>query len=154
MTNVVYLNDKCLIMKKSKKIENKVEEPLVSFQKSIRVIPTTKEYTYSDFKKMADTIPFTQAEWATFLHISERTLQRYAKANSSFASINAERALQINKVIKEGKNTFGSVEKFYEWLKSSPQMLEGKLTIQSLTSYDGIESVLKQLGRIQHGILA
>lgn len=141
-------------MKKTKKIEPKVEEPLVRFQKSSRAIPTSKEYTYSDFKKMADTIPFTQAEWASILHISERTLQRYAKSNSSFASINAERAMQINKLIKEGKNTFGSIDKFYEWLKSSPHMLEGKLTMNSLNSYDGIESILVQLGRIQHGILA
>jgi hypothetical protein len=33
-------------------------------------------------------------------------------------------------------------------------MLEGNLSINSLTSYEGIEKVLTQLSRIQHGLFA
>ena len=133
---------------------NKAEETAPIFAKNIKIFPLVKEFTYSEFKKIADKAPFTQAEWATILHLSERTLQRYAKNNGSFAAINAERALQIAKVLKEAKITFGSAEKFYGWLKRNPFMLEGNLSFNSLTSYDGIEKVLTQLGRIQHGILA
>lgn len=131
-----------------------VSEPHVPMIKSIKVIPSLKEFTYSEFKKIADKAPFTQAEWAAMLHVSERTLQRYAKGNGSFASINAERAIQIDKVLKEGKITFGSVEKFYNWIKREPYMLEGNLSLESLTTYDGIEKVLTQLHRIQHGLFA
>ena len=113
-----------------------------------------KDFTYNEFKKIADRSPFTQAEWASILHISERTLQRYAKSNSTFAPINAERALQVARVLKEGEFTFGKTENFYNWLKREPYMLEGNLSFDSLTSYEGIQQVLTQLGRIQHGILA
>ena len=131
----------------------KVQEPIPVYR-SVKALPQVKDFTYSEFKKIADKAPFTQAEWAAILHISERTLQRYAKDNSKFAAINAERALQIDKVLKEGKITFGKVENFYNWLKRNPYMLEGNLSFDSLTTYNGIEKVLTQLGRIQHGLFA
>ncbi len=116
--------------------------------------PVVKDFVYSEFKKIADKVPFTQAEWASILHISERTLQRYAKSNGAFAPINAERALQIAHVIQEGKKAFGKTDLFYTWLKTNPAMAEGQLSIESLQSAQGIQMVLTQLGRIQYGILA
>lgn len=132
----------------------KAEEPEVVYNRTVKIIPSVKNLTYNEFKKIADKTPFTQAEWASILHVSERTLQRYAKNNGSFAPINAERALQIAQVITEGKKTFGKTELFYNWLKRKPLMLEGPLSLESLTTAYGIQLVLTQLGRIQHGILA
>jgi len=148
-------------MKKKEKITSykanasvsKLDEPMPVYR-SVKVLPQVKDFTYSEFKKIADKTPFTQAEWASILHVSERTLQRYAKNNGSFAPINAERALQIDKVLKEAKITFGKVENFYNWLKREPYMLEGNLSFNSLTTYEGIQNVLTQLGRIQHGLFA
>ncbi|MEJ7627066.1 MAG: antitoxin Xre-like helix-turn-helix domain-containing protein [Ferruginibacter sp.] len=122
--------------------------------KKTMVSPQLKDFVYSEFRKIADKTPFTQIEWAAMLHISERTLQRYAKANGAFAPINAERAMQIANVIAEGKKTFGKTEIFYNWLKSNPVMAEGSLSLESLHSASGIQQVLTQLGRIQYGILA
>ena len=132
----------------------KTEEPEVIYNRTVKIIPLLKNFTYSEFKKIADKTPFTQAEWSLLLHVSERTLQRYAKNNGSFAPINAERALQIAQVIDEGKKTFGKTVLFYNWLKRNPLMLEGSLSLKSLTTASGIQLVLIQLGRIQHGILA
>jgi putative toxin-antitoxin system antitoxin component (TIGR02293 family) len=139
---------------KQKEVITKTEEPMPVYSRSVKVIPTLKDFTYNEFKKISDKTPFTQAEWASMLHVSERTLQRYAKNNSSFAPINAERAMQINNVIKRGKEVFGSVDKFYEWIKRNPYMLEGNLSLASLTTAEGINNVLTQLGRIEHGLFA
>ena len=117
-------------------------------------MPELAEFTWEAFQKLASKTPFTQAEWAGILHVSERTLQRYAKNNGSFAPINAERALLVKELVKEGVSTFGNAEKFYSWLKQKPAMLEGNLSIESLGTYEGIQKVRTQLGRIQHGILA
>ncbi|MEN9569060.1 MAG: hypothetical protein RL172_291 [Bacteroidota bacterium] len=133
---------------------SKVEEPVPIFSKPLKIVAALKDFTYTEFKKIADKTPFTQAEWAAMLHISERTLQRYAKNNGSFAPINAERAMQIDTVIKRGKEVFGDINKFYNWLKNNPIMLEGQLSFESLTSAHGINMVLTQLGRLEHGILA
>ena len=125
-----------------------------SVYRSIKALPVVKDFTYNEFKKIADKAPFTQAEWAALLHVSERTLQRYAKDNSTFAPINAERALQVAKVLKEGEFTFGNTNLFYSWIKRNPYMLEGNLSFDSLTTIEGIQKIMTQLGRIQHGILA
>jgi len=138
---------------KPKTRSNVVQEPAPIY-KTVRALPRLKDFTYSEFKKIADKTPFTQAEWSAMLHVSERTLQRYAKGNGNFAPINAERALQIANVVAEGKKTFGKVEMFYNWLKKKPLMLEGELSLASLTTSHGIQMVLTQLVRIQHGILA
>ena len=132
---------------------SKVSEPLALY-KSIKIIPQVKDFTYEEFKKTADKVPFTQAEWAAILHVSERTLQRYAKSNGRFAPINAERFHQINHVLARGKKILGKTAWFYEWIHSNPPTLEGDLSFNSLTSFDGIQKILTQLGRIEHGILA
>jgi uncharacterized protein (DUF2384 family) len=164
-TNVVYCDVKCRAMKKNtpkkkavtynqKDNLGKAEEPIAPYYRSVKAIPAVKDFTYADFKKIADKIPFTQAEWAAILHVSERTLQRYAKNNGSFAPINTQRALQIAKIIEMGKITFGSFDTFYSWIKRNPYLLEGNLSFESLTTAEGIEKVLTQLHRIQHGLFA
>ncbi len=139
---------------KQKDIDNSVNDPKAIYNRSVRVIPAVKDFSYFEFKKIAQNTPFTQAEWAAMLQVSERTLQRYAKNNGSFAPINAERAIQIANVINEGIKTFGNVEMFYNWIKRNPYMIEGNLSFESLTTYEGIGKVRTQLGRIQQGLFA
>ena len=163
MTYIWVTNDE--IMEKNKKITKtplykaahkttKAEEPEAVFSKTVKVIPSVKNFTWSEFKKIADKTPFTQAEWAAMLMVSERTLQRYAKNNGSFAPINAERFVHISQALSRGKNVFGSIDAFYQWIHSNPPMLEGELSFSSLTSFEGIQKVLTQIGRIEHGILS
>ncbi|MBN8835336.1 MAG: hypothetical protein ABS68_11635 [Niastella sp. SCN 39-18] len=117
-----------------------------------RTLPDLKDFSYHDFKRIADKVNFTQAEWSAILHLSERTLQRYAKSNNNFAPMNAERALQMAALLKKGKEVLGSEEKFYQWLKREPYSLEGNLSMESLTTAAGITQVFTQLGRIEHGL--
>ena len=136
--------------KKSPASVSKVEEPLAIYGFS----KLTKDFTFNDFKKIAAKTDFTQKEWSELLHISERTLQRYSKDNSPFNFSVTDRILQIDKVIKRGYEVFGSYEKFLLWIRDNPYMLEGRLSLHSLSSFEGINKVLIQLGRIEHGILA
>ena len=155
--------DKWHVMKKIKNVvpkKTEANEPknimneAFSIYGNLKTENKLKDFTYNNFRKVADKVPFTQAEWANILHVSERTLQRYSKANQSFAPINAERIVLIEKVLQEAKITFGSLDKFYDWLKREPYMIEGNLSVQSLSTFEGIQNVLTQLGRIQHGIFA
>ena len=124
---------------------SKAEEPLPVYR-SVKALPQVKDFTYSEFKKIADKTPFTQAEWASILHVSERTLQRYAKNNGSFAPINAERAVQIEKVIKEGKVPD-------DWNKSwMVNVYKGKGDALECGSYRGIKLLdMKVLERVIEG---
>lgn len=114
----------------------------------------TKDFTYNNFKKIAAKTDFTQKEWSDILHISERTLQRYSKDNTTFNFSVTDRILQIDKVLHRGEEVFGSYEKFLQWLRNDPYMLEGRLSFNALASFEGINNILTQLGRIEHGIFA
>ena len=144
---------------KNKKYKNtsiepmKAEEPEVAYGIS-KQIKITEDITFNDFKKIADKTDFTQKEWSDILHISERTLQRYSKENTVFGFSVADRILQINKVFERGLEVFGSYAKFNLWLRGNPYMLEGRLSLHSLASIEGINNILTQIGRIEHGILA
>jgi putative toxin-antitoxin system antitoxin component (TIGR02293 family) len=132
---------------------SKVEEPLTLLSNNKNTL-LLQDFTFKDFKKIADRVPLSQKEWSDLLHISERTLQRYSKDNGSFNFSVTDRILQIEKVIKKGIEVFGSSEKFMQWLKDRPSMLEGGLSLQSLSSFEGINRILTQLSRIEYGILA
>lgn len=146
-------------MKKNKKYTEKEEKPMMAEEPMAiyelkKNVPSLKNFTFNDFKKIADKVDFTQKEWSDILHISERTLQRYAHDNGFFNTGVTDRILQINKVFERGKEVFGSYERFNLWLRDSPYMLEGRLSIHSLASFEGINLVLTQIGRIEHGIFA
>jgi len=146
-------------MKKNKKYTEKEEKPMMAEEPMAiyelkKNVPSLKNFTFNDFKKIADKVDFTQKEWSDILHISERTLQRYAHNNGFFNTGVIDRILQINKVFERGKEVFGSYERFNLWLRDSPYMLEGRLSIHSLASFEGINLVLTQIGRIEHGIFA
>ncbi|CAN5347103.1 hypothetical protein BH20BAC1_BH20BAC1_20650 [soil metagenome] len=140
--------------KQNKKPENnKLEEPAVEWD-TARPVHLTKEFSFNEFKKIADKLNFTQKEWADILHISERTLQRYARDNSTFNFSVIDRILLVDKIIKRGKAVFGTADQFIAWLRSNPTSIEGRLGLGALASFDGATKILNQLGRIEHGILA
>ncbi|MGN6534075.1 MAG: type II RES/Xre toxin-antitoxin system antitoxin [Ginsengibacter sp.] len=146
-------------MKKIKKYNEKEEKPMMAEEPMAvynlkKNIPSFKNFTFNDFKKIADKVDFTQKEWSDILHISERTLQRYGHDNGFFNTGVIDRILQINKVFERGKEVFGSYERFNLWLRDNPYMLEGRLSIHSLASFEGINLILTQIGRIEHGIFA
>ena len=130
---------------------SKVEEPEAVYQKTFRM-PSVAEFPYRKFEKIAALVPFTQKEWASMLHLSEKTLQRYSKDNKSFEGIYVDRILQIEQLIKLGLETFVSEDALYRWLKKDKQVLGVKLGFESLNSAQGIQDLTDQLGRIQYGV--
>lgn len=113
----------------------------------------TKEFTYTDFKKIADASPFVLKDWAGFLHTSERTLHRYAKENSSFNGLQIERILLFKTLIKVGNQLFGK-EGFGHWMNRKIFSLRFKTPKELLYTHDGVQEVIDVLGRIEHGIVA
>jgi putative toxin-antitoxin system antitoxin component (TIGR02293 family) len=113
---------------------------------------TVADYTYKKLKKITDMVPFTQSEWANMLHLSERTLQRYAKNNSSFEGIYTDRILLLQEMIQLGLETFTDSVAFYQWLKKDKPVLGQNLDFESLYSDRGIQEVIEQIHRIQYGV--
>src|SRR5258705_5961801 len=142
---------------KKKKIYNPahaatlLNEPVLLYP-VIKKLPQQREYTYKKFVSLAAKIPLTLKEWASIIHLSDRTLQRYAKENKPFEGIYADRLLQIEKVINEAAKVFKKPIDFYYWLNEKHIVFNYTLSIESLQTQDGIQMLLDELGRIQQGV--
>ena len=129
----------------------KVNEPIAIYR-SVKILPEVQDFPYKKFEKIANKVPFTQKEWASILHLSEKTLQRYSKDNKSFEGIYVDRILQIEELIKLGLEAFTDANAFYNWLKKDKQVLGDLLTFDSLKNTYGIELLRNQVGRILHTV--
>jgi putative toxin-antitoxin system antitoxin component (TIGR02293 family) len=109
---------------------------------------------YSDFEAMVAFSSFTLPEWSTILHLTSRSLQRYKQQKQTFDPLQSEKIIQIIILFKKGISVFGSKEKFNTWLDSDIVALGGIKPKEVLDSAFGIEWIMDELGRIEHGILA
>lgn len=131
---------------------NKLNEPGAMYR-SVKILHTIQDFSYKKFEKIANKVPFTQKEWASILHLSEKTLQRYSKDNKSFEGIYVDRILKMQELIEMGLDTFTSPEAFYRWLKRDKPMMGILLTFSDLLSGEGIQEHINAIGRMQHGII-
>lgn len=110
--------------------------------------------SFDSFEEILTKYPFTLEEWSSFLHISERTIQRYRKDSKPFDTLQSEKILQITFLYERGVEVFGSQDKFNLWLKT-PSLALGRVQPKELLdNVFGITLLEEELGRIEHGILA
>jgi putative toxin-antitoxin system antitoxin component (TIGR02293 family) len=106
------------------------------------------------FTKLSNHIHFDLEDWSSYLHLSERTIQRYKKENKSFDPLYSERILQIELLYKKGIAVFGIADNFYTWMDTVSLPLGNVKPKNLLDTSFGINSIYDELGRIEHGILA
>jgi len=106
------------------------------------------------FSLFASRSPFSLAEWSSFLHISDRTMQRYKKENGTFDSLQSEKIVEIALLHNKGTSVFGGSQKFNNWLDTENLAL-GKIKPKLLLDNTfGIGLLKDELTRIEYGILA
>lgn len=110
--------------------------------------------SYKDFNQIADDTPFSLTEWANYLQLSERTIQRNQKEKKSFQPIQSERIVELSMLYKYGVEVFGDKHNFNIWLNSKSISLGGGTPKDLLDTTFGMSMVRDELGRIEHGILA
>jgi len=118
----------------------------------IQAIKEGIQFTF--FERLAKNIPFTLREWSSFLHLSERSLQRYKKEKGTFNAVTSEKIIEITMLNKYGIEVFGEQEKFNTWLVTNNVALGGIKPRDLLDSSFGIQFLKDELTRIEHGILA
>ncbi|WP_217220305.1 type II RES/Xre toxin-antitoxin system antitoxin [Mucilaginibacter paludis] len=135
-------------MKTSKRYPNLEEEPL-------EMVTMTREgVAFPYFSKLSDHLHFSFEDWSSFLHLSERTIQRYKKEKKAFDPIYSEKILQIELLYKKGAEVFGDVEKFQTWMDSNIVALGNIKPKDLLDTSFGINMLNDELVRIEHGIFA
>ncbi|WP_082022145.1 antitoxin Xre/MbcA/ParS toxin-binding domain-containing protein [Flavihumibacter sp. ZG627] len=109
---------------------------------------------FHDFENIVGKTPFSMAEWATYLQLSERTIQRNQKEGRPFQPIQSERIVELVMLYNYGVEVFGDKENFNIWLNSKSIALGGKAPKEFLDTMFGVGMIKDELGRIEHGVLA
>ena len=137
-----------------------VHDPMVSYQRTddstvISIMDMIRNgVTFNQFEKVAKRIPFSTTECSNFLHISERTIQRYQAEHKPFEPLQSEKITQLTMLCNYGINVLGSATNFFSWL-NTPSVALGNIAPKSfLDNSFGIDYIKHELGRIEHGVLA
>lgn len=140
-------------------LENIAHEPVLAYNlpknyvnsSNLSVSPISN-FTYKQFLQVANKVPFSLKEWAGFLHLSERTLQRYAQDNSTFSGIYTDRILHLEQLFDLGLEVFKSPQALYNWLVKDKLVFNKTLNASSLQTQQGITDTFNQLGRIVYNV--
>lgn len=108
---------------------------------------------YAIFEQIKFLIPFKDEEWAEFLNISLKSLQRYKNEKDFyFKPIHTEKIIEIAEVASFGREVFDSPEQFQIWLNTASVALGNLKPSELLKDSYGKELVMAELNRIDQGI--
>jgi len=126
------------------------------FQDKMLIIHAIRKgLPYSLFSEIQKITPFSENDWAEFLNISVKTLQRHKKEEDYyFKPIHTEKIIELAEVTQFGKEVFDSADQFYSWLNTPSYALGNLKPAELLKDSYGKELVMGELNRIDHGIFA
>ena len=109
---------------------------------------------FNAFMSIVTKSPFNISEWSAFLHLSERTMQRYKKEKKAFDPIHSEKIVEITLLYKKGVEVFGDTDRFNSWLNSTNIALGNIKPKELLDNTFGISLLKDEISRIEYGVLA
>ena len=102
---------------------------------------------------LAKKLDITVSDLAKYLHISDRTLQRY-KPDKILSTELSDHVLQITRVYTRCLEVFEDKKKASAWLKHPVTAFGNTAPINLLDTSTGIELLLDELTRIEYGVFS
>ena len=97
--------------------------------------------------------PFSDEDWAGFLDISKRSLDRFkAQGDHIFKASHSAKIFEVAEVTRLGKGVFDTVDDFYDWLQVPNFALGNHKPIGLLSNSYGKDLVINELHSIDQGI--
>jgi len=126
------------------------------FQNKMLIIQVIRQgLPYKIFNIIKNISPFTEEDWANYLNISKKSLQRYSNdTNFLFKPIHTEKIIELAEVTNFGKDVFDSTQQFHLWLNTPSYALNNLKPAELISDSYGKELVMAELNRIEHGVFA
>ncbi len=126
------------------------------FKNKMLVVKTIRKgLPFAIFSLIKKITPFSDEDWANYLNLSTKTLQRYKNEQDFlFKPIHTEKILELTEVTNMGVSVFDDLASFHEWLNTTSLALGNHKPAELLQDSYGKELVLAELNRIEHGIFA
>ena len=125
--------------------------PITSLQDLMEI--TRQGLTREAVDLLADVLDLSIGELTKYLHVSERTLQRYKPEQELSAEL-SDRLVQLAKVYAKAVDVFEDEQIAVKWLKQPNRALGDTVPMEYLDNSSGIEIILDELIRIEHGVFA
>ena len=97
---------------------------------------------------------YSKEQFADLFDVSLKTLHRYREEQKKLSAANSELALKIMLLFRKGFVLFGAIDSFKRWLEKPAFGLGGQLPFDLLHTSGGIDLIMDELTRIEHGDLA
>ncbi len=124
-------------------------------EEAVALIYATRQgVTFDFFSQILNYLPIKFSEWSKFLHLSDRTMQRYKKEKKQFEALYAEKILEIALLYQNGQDVFSSKEFFDRWMNTENIALGGGKPKSLLDSNFGISLIKDELIRLEHGVVS
>lgn len=91
---------------------------------------------------------------ADLLDVSYKTVTRYQKEDKKFSPLQSEYILKTIVLFHKGVKVFGNTDSFNRWLDKPAYGLGNFIPRDVITTVTGINFVMDELNRIEHGDLA
>lgn len=91
---------------------------------------------------------------ADLLDVSYKTVTRYQKEDKKFSPLQSEYILKTIVLFHKGVKVFGNTDSFNRWLDKPAYGLGHLVPRNVITTVTGINFVMDELNRIEHGDLA
>ncbi|WP_305045040.1 type II RES/Xre toxin-antitoxin system antitoxin [Geoalkalibacter sp.] len=129
-------------------MKNLGESPLDMVQAVRRGLP------YQSLAKVAEALDLSTNQLAQYLPVTARTLQRYQKEKQKLDRDLSDHLLQIARVFARCREVMEDGDRARRWLQT-PSLPLGQVTpLSLLDTFTGVEMVMDELGRIEHGLVA
>lgn len=133
--------------------------PMMKYESDITdayhiVINANKGLPANSFDDLIRISSGNRETFAQRLNISLKTLDRYKKENKKFDPQMSELILKWIKLYSKGMEIFGNIPSFNRWLEKPCIGLFGKCPEELMSTSGGIELIISELQRIEHGDLA
>jgi putative toxin-antitoxin system antitoxin component (TIGR02293 family) len=106
------------------------------------------------FNDMVTVANYDKDYAAGLLDVSYKTVTRYQKEEKKFSALQSDYILKTIVLFHKGVKVFGNNESFNRWLDKPAYGLGNIIPRSVITTVTGINFVMDELNRIEHGDLA
>jgi putative toxin-antitoxin system antitoxin component (TIGR02293 family) len=138
-------------MKNEKKI---LSYPIETDDSNMIVSEAVTGVYASSFFDFAEASGHPKEKLADILNISVKTLMRYKTSKSKMNPQNSEHLIKLFALYRKGINVLGSIASFNNWLQKPAFGLGGIIPFSYLNTISGIDIIIEELSRIEHGDLS
>jgi putative toxin-antitoxin system antitoxin component (TIGR02293 family) len=108
--------------------------------------------TKKDVNNIIKMTGLTQVEFGKYIDLTSRAIQRKSLNDKLSTSI-SEKALLISNLYNKGSQAFEGIDNFKEWMDTPNLALGNVKPKEYLDTFSGIEYLMEELGRIEHGFM-